>query len=732
MAQSSVLRWIAISALFAVPFIVFIIATTLFFPYITGKNFMFRFLVEIAGGAWLGAALLNPAYRPKRSWTLYAMTAFVVAIGIADTFGVNPAKSLWSNYERMDGWVTLAHLFIFFVVASSLFTATIWKRWWQTTVAVSTVAGLHGLTQLLGIAAISTQSGTRVDGTFGNATYMGVYMLFHIFITAFLLADEWKERPAGKRGGIAVLYGSIIVLNTLILFFTATRGAMLGLIGGALLTLVLFLVRAGSAKLIRYSAAGLVVLVMFGAVVKMQKDSDWVRGIEPLHRLSIMSLSERTIISRFMNIGMAWEGFKERPLLGWGQENYALVFDKYYNPEMYAQEPWFDRVHNIIFDWLIAGGIIGLLTYLSLYATTLWALWRGSVFSKLDQSILTGLLAGYFFYLLFTFDNVMSYVMFVAVLAYIASRTSEKEEVITTKALVPFKAAPLVALSALVVIGTSMWGVNSAAYAANKALIQGLSPQQVGISENLSYFNKALAYESFGTQEVREHLSQTAAQVGGLAQVTVDQKRAFYDLAVSEMQKQTDGVTRSARFPFFLGILKDSFGDHEGARVALQEAHERSPNKQAIMFQLGMNAIARGNTAEATQLLEKAYTLAPDYNEAAILYALALISGGKIDEAEPIVQKVAGGGKYMPDQRILAAYVSQKRYDKVAVLMKSFVANNPADIKARVTEAAALYASGDREGAVKSLEETQKAVPQQAAAAATLIQQVRAGTWNVQ
>jgi hypothetical protein len=66
MAQSSVLRWIAISALFAIPFIVFIIATSLFFPYITGKNFMFRFLVEIAGGAWLGAALLNPAYRPNR------------------------------------------------------------------------------------------------------------------------------------------------------------------------------------------------------------------------------------------------------------------------------------------------------------------------------------------------------------------------------------------------------------------------------------------------------------------------------------------------------------------------------------------------------------------------------------------------------------------------------------------------------------------------------------------
>lgn len=730
MAQSSVLRWVAIAALFAIPIIVFIIATSLFFPYITGKNFMFRFLVAIAGGAWLGAALLNPAYRPKRSWVLYAMTAFVVAIGIADTFGVNPAKSLWSNYERMDGWITLAHLFVFFVVAFSLFTKEIWKRWWQTSVAVSTIVGLHGLLQLLQIATISTQSGTRVDGTFGNATYMGIYLMFHVFLAAMLLADEWQKRPVGNRTGVALLYGGVIVLNSVILVFTSTRGAILGLIGGAALATFLFLVRAGSKKWLAYAAVGFCVLVLFGGLVRAQKDSDWVKNIEPLQRLSIMSFSERTITSRFMNIGMAIEGFKERPILGWGQENYALVFDKYYNPEMYAQEPWFDRVHNVIFDWLVAGGIIGLLTYLSLYATSLWALWRGSVFSVLDQSILTGLLAGYFFYLLFTFDNIMSYIMFTAVIAYIAARTSEKAELLSSKALVPYKAAPLVALAAVFVVGASVWGANASAYAANRTLIQGLSPQQGGVAVNLEKFKEALAYDSFGTQEVREHLSQTAAQIGGMAEAPAEIKKAFYDLAITEMQKQSDEVPESARFPFFLGILKDTFRDHEGARAALQKAHENSPGKQAIIFQLAMNAIARGNPAEATTLLEQAYQSAPEYREAATLYALALVSSGQFDNAEPIVAEIADG-TYSPDQRLLAAYVSQGKYDKVASLMSLYIAKHPDDAKARVTEAAAFYAGGDKAAAIRSLEATQKAIPQSAAAAASLIEQVKAGTWNV-
>jgi Flp pilus assembly protein TadD len=397
---------------------------------------------------------------------------------------------------------------------------------------------------------------------------------------------------------------------------------------------------------------------------------------------------------------------------------------------MYAQEPWFDRVHNVIFDWLVAGGVVGLLTYLSLYATSLWALWRGSVFSALNQSILTGLLAGYFFYLLFTFDNIMSYVMFTAVIAYIATRTSEKAEPVTTKALIPFKAAPLVAISAVLVVGASVWGANASAYAANRTLIQGLSPQQGGIAVNLEKFKEALAYNSFGTQEVREHLSQTAAQIGGMAEASADIKKTFYDLAISEMQKQSDEVPASARFPFFLGILKDTFGDHEGARVALQKAHENSPGKQAIAFQLAMNAVARGSTGEATALLEQAYVSAPEYREAALLYALALVSSGQFDKADPIVSEIADG-TYTPDQRLLGAYVSQGRYDKVATLMSLYIAKHPDDAKARVTEAAALYAGGNKEAAVRSLEETQKVIPQSASAAAALIQQVKAGTWNV-
>src|SRR3989344_4257539 len=96
------LRWIVLIGVFALPFIVFIVADSLFFPFITGKNFAFRIIVEVLTGAWLVLALVNPTFRPRRSWLLGAFAIFVGIVAIADALGVYPFKSFWSNYERMD------------------------------------------------------------------------------------------------------------------------------------------------------------------------------------------------------------------------------------------------------------------------------------------------------------------------------------------------------------------------------------------------------------------------------------------------------------------------------------------------------------------------------------------------------------------------------------------------------------------------------------------------------
>src|SRR3989344_541512 len=110
----TVARWVALGALFLVPLMPLLVANTFFFPFITGKAFYFRILVEFAVAAWVGLALLDKQYRPRFSWIGATVLAFVVWMFIADAFALNPAKAFWSNFERMEGWVLLIHLLGFF------------------------------------------------------------------------------------------------------------------------------------------------------------------------------------------------------------------------------------------------------------------------------------------------------------------------------------------------------------------------------------------------------------------------------------------------------------------------------------------------------------------------------------------------------------------------------------------------------------------------------------------
>jgi len=724
MTLEKALRFLVLACVFALPFLALYVSRTMFFPFITGKNFAFRILVEIALSGWIVLALLNPAYRPKKQWLLWAFAALVAIMATADLFGVYPHKSFWSNYERMDGFVTLAHLFAYFLVASSVLnTERLWRAFWHTSLAVAGLVSLIGIMQLLGMVQIN-QSGTRLDARLGNATYAGVYMLFHIAIAALMLARAWVNDPR-NRVTLAWVYGISMALNFIVLFYTETRGAILGVVGGALLAALLLAIVSGEKRLRQGAAALAFGIVLFAGGAWLARDSAFVHGIPPLRR-AVTSFEDASNDARLMNWAMAWQGFQERPILGWGHENYAAVFDSRYNPDMFGQEPWFDRTHNIVFDWLIAGGILGLLAYLSLYVLALLALWRNSAFAPYERAILTGLFGGYFFYLLFTFDNILSYILFVSVLAYIATRSSMNEKPLLEAHTAASAAGPVLAGLALVVAGGLVWTVNADAIRQNKALIQAIQPQSGGVEQNLTLFQEAAAYNSVGNQEVREQFSQAAVSIVNNAQVPVEFKQRFGAAASDEMEKQVAAAPMSARAPFFLGILYDHAGSYAEGKKWLDVAIERSPKKQAILFELGLNATARGESDEALANFKEAYDAAPEYREAQIYYAAALIRAGNDAEAEKVLQPRIEAGN-AADQRIASSYASRERYDKIAVIWTAHVEKNPQDIDAWFLLAGAYYAAKDTAAAIRTLEAAKAAVPSAAAQADDLIKQVRTG-----
>ena len=71
--------------------------------------------------------------------------------------------------------------------------------------------------------------------------------------------------------------------------------------------------------------------------------------------------------ARFIFWQIAADGIKERPIIGWGPENYSVLYHKHFNPDILSSyntsEVWVDKPHNATLEMFVAGGIPGGIFY---------------------------------------------------------------------------------------------------------------------------------------------------------------------------------------------------------------------------------------------------------------------------------------------------------------------------------------------------------------------------------
>jgi tetratricopeptide (TPR) repeat protein len=532
------------------------------------------------------------------------------------------------------------------------------------------------------------------------------------------------------------MYAAVIVIDTIALFFSGTRGTVIGLIAGIIVTALLVAYTMRHVKRVQYAAVGSLVtlLVIVGGFWSL-RTVPAIRDIGFLQRLATISAQDDTVMARFINWHIAWQGVKEKPILGWGQENFAIVFDKYYDPSMYAQEQWFDRVHNIVLDWLVAGGFLGLISYVSIFLAALWLMWRGKVFTVTERSIITGLLVAYTCHNFFVFDNVTSYILFGMVLSYIAWRYADAHEgtPLLSRLKLPRGSGWYVGVVTIAIAGLSVWSINASAYAANVTLLSSLISNQGGPTQNLAVMQSAIAYGSYGTQEAREQLVQMASQVASAPSVPNDVKQQFFNVAAQQMTLQSQASPLDARFPFFLGMLFDTFGDHADAKTALTHALALSPQKQSIMFSLGNNALSQGDTTDAVALFKKAYEEYPADYQARMLYAAILIRTGDPTTADAVIAPIKGTNVSV-DSSIIGSYATMHEYQPIVTLEEAYLAShtfNPstaADTQAYAYLATAYYGLGQRDKALETLATFTQLDPGAASQIAQMVDQVKNGT----
>ncbi|MEI7720129.1 MAG: O-antigen ligase family protein [bacterium] len=748
------LKWVLLIGLSATFFIPFLIADgsglvlNMFFPFITGKNFAFRIAVELLFGVYVILALKEPKYRPRTSLLLYVFGAFVLWMAVATAASVDPVKSFWSNFERMEGYITVLHLFLYFTMVGSVMgAADWWKRFFQVSVAAASLEALYALGQLIRIGGLapSSQSGDRLDGHFGNAAYLGIFMLFNTFVTLYLLVRDRRSKVA------QAVYGFALVLEVVVLYFTQTRSAFLGLLGGVVVAAlyVVWKARGYEWKTLRrismYALGSIAVLfVVFFAV----KDTSFVRGNPALSRFASISLTDSGSQARFQIWDMAFNGFKQSPktiAVGWGQENFSFVFNKYYTPPMYAQEQWFDRAHNQFLDWLIAGGLPAFLLYVSLFVLAVLAITRSELEAP-EQAVLLGLLAGYAFNNLFVFDDLMSSLYFFAVLAYLHSLSKRAlPGWLVLSRPVGDRGVAVVApiLAAVVLVG--VWALNAPGIARARNLVEAITPavlvngqaQAKDPKMSLEEFKVALGPGAWpgtplGTQEVTEQLFQFSSNAAASQSVDPVTKQGFATLAQSAGQALLAQRSHDARLELFYGSTLESFGQLPQALQYIQSALADSPAKQQIMFEQGLVYINGKDFPDALASFKQAFEEAPQYRDARILYAVAFYYAGDQKSGDALL--LAGptadgfGTVLVDDQRLIQAYTNLKQFDRIVGIWKMRVAANPNDAQTNIGLAAAYFSASDIPSTITQLKHAEQVDPAHAGQIEAIIGKIKDGS----
>jgi hypothetical protein len=285
---ATVLKW----GLFLLLPLPLYISSSMLFPFITGRNFGFRILVELLVIGWVGLLILSREVRPQLTWLTRSVLVLLFVVTVADILGANPYRSFWSNYERMEGLLALIHMVLFYLLISSVFRN--WKDWrWYllASTGVSLIVSSIAFSQKLGWTKVyqgGEGASIRVDGTIGNAAYLASYLAFHVF---FLLFYMWREKLPWFRW----VMGAAALCELYVIYLTATRGVILALIAVAGLLAVFFAFRRPAdekEKLLHRASIGvLAACVVIVGSFYLLRDTNFVKKnsilVRILHNFSL-------------------------------------------------------------------------------------------------------------------------------------------------------------------------------------------------------------------------------------------------------------------------------------------------------------------------------------------------------------------------------------------------------------------------------------------------------------
>ncbi len=371
------------------------------FPFVFSKLIFFQVLIGLTFPAYVALAWARPEYRPKSAPLYWAIIAYLIAVSLSVVFAVDPSRAWWGNQERMNGLFSLLHFFAWLTMSTSIIKT--WKQWRKLLafeIAISGVMAIISLLQLPFPKLLGFPASSRVGGLLDNPIYMAAYQIFNLFFILLL----WLKGVSNKTKVFLVGVG---ILDIGAFIAAQSRGALVGLAAGIVIFALTFVMMSKNKK-VRFGVVGTMMafFLIYGGIY-VARNTD-VIAHSPLARLTNFQITTET---RFIAWQIAWEGFLERPLTGWGFDDFHILFNLKYMPvslEYSSYETWFDRAHNTVMDALSMTGIFGTLTYFGIFGALFYSVIqakRRGVIDTTTTSVLLALPVAYFVQNLFVFDQ---------------------------------------------------------------------------------------------------------------------------------------------------------------------------------------------------------------------------------------------------------------------------------------------------------------------------------------
>ncbi len=729
-----ILRVIFKCALYLIPVTPLLVWTRFSDPFATSKVVALQILVSVAAVAsvaayWIPRRNENGgkaiSYFPISSPLFGALSIFLILSLVSAANGIDFRRSLWGGADRQDGLILWIHFWLWLVLIIQHFSGQLsighsdspttarqrpsspgkaeipeihdylrFSFWISVVISLSAI--YEWIEKYFGFAGIIPTSmkesfGNRVSGVFGNPIFIGPYLIFHLFYGLYYLwavlnpgmTDFHGEqnRKAQKRSAadlshrkkIALAVVVAEILHLVAIFLGISRGVILGLGIGIIVSCLYLVSTRHKFKFLRYSAVIILVLSIAGpgTLWLLRKTPSMAQNPVLGRYLDISITESKSVWLRLLAWKSATSAIKDRPILGWGHDNIYYGMNAHYspmfvreNPEFLDPQTWWDKSHNAYLDLLAEKGIIGGIAFLALWGLIAGSLWRLS--DRVLAVCLASAMAAYLTSNIFAFDSFGSlYALFLFLAPLILDETRRRQETISGARDSAAKAASgsgfwraLQKPASVGILLLALFSIYGSVQVAQASM--GYAEAQKTYSkdpyQSLLLYKEAFAYTTpYAAKEklicaYRTIQSVIHQQIKPVTPDIISYSISLADEAAAALSQ--DVQVHLLRNDMFngLGIYLDKkyLAD---AQAAGEKALELSPYRQEVIFNLARTYLLSEQPARAVALNRKMVESYQDLAVAHWMLGLSLLADNQKKEAkEEIVKSLRMGYKLQSDK----------------------------------------------------------------------------------